>query len=526
MSQLNAPIPEGSGPKEVFDSAIQSGDAKVSSTAGSSGPATGEMTQHSGASNGIDPYLHKQYICTETFVWETGMNPGTLLFSKPIHPARSNQYIAHLAKMYNVYGGGIDFSIKVCGTGFHAGALMIVRLPPNIDPNTLTSVQDISAFEYCVIDPKTLEVESKSVMDQRNVMYHYLPLNVNDHQSFGGFFAIYVLVPLNTSASGSNQIAIQVFERPSPDFAYAQLKPLQVGQIQQAIPSDLINSLNSKSQLSCLPNSLIKHFVIHPNTLSNVEITPFTHSLGGVRYGRNENTILRYTQPLQKVGDNVVFPFSKIVHPTLERPHVGDIIQLTTMQNKDKGTPIIWTSDQASWVKDEVVVKTTGTITDLSNSTFFTVVNTCRAPVLGEKIVFTPPFKESIISVQSENQVLIGCKDTQMLSQHPELSRLLEDVHFDDFLSPSEDFLLEAIDKATKLPLFPVRLTFRGPMTTYGRSGDTFFKYSDIVFNYVGTIANNVPLAKSTLIPAQHVYARNLAIVHGPSHSASPRVRS
>ena len=79
--------------------------------------------------------------------------------------------------MYNAFAGGFQFSLTIAGTGFHAGKLMVVRLPPNIHPTSLRRIQDVGAFPYYIIDPKTLETIVKSAMDQRDVMYHYLPIS-------------------------------------------------------------------------------------------------------------------------------------------------------------------------------------------------------------------------------------------------------------------------------------------------------------------------------------------------------------
>jgi hypothetical protein len=75
----------------------------------------------------------------------------------PITPLRANNIISYLAGIFNAWNGGLEYQAKVAGTGFHAGALGIARIPPNIDPTTLKTVSQFTAFEYSVIDPKTLE---------------------------------------------------------------------------------------------------------------------------------------------------------------------------------------------------------------------------------------------------------------------------------------------------------------------------------------------------------------------------------
>lgn len=220
------PDSSASAPAEVFDSTIGASTGALSQV-GLPGPETTETPIHAGMVNGVDPYFNSQYIALSQFTWSTAQDPATLLFSQPIHPQSSHQWIRHLSAMYNTFGGGFDFAFKVAGTGFHAGGIIFVRLPPNIKPESLRTLADITAFEYKIMDPKTLEVEINSIMDQRNIMYHWLGgFDVNDPQTFGGFIAAYVLLPLNTSSTGATTIQVQVWTKPSPNFMFAQIKPL------------------------------------------------------------------------------------------------------------------------------------------------------------------------------------------------------------------------------------------------------------------------------------------------------------
>lgn len=225
----NAPMPTGAtGPAETFDSTIGASTGPLSQI-GLPGPDPSEAPIHAGMVNGIDPYFNAQYIAMQQFTWTTSMDPATLLWHMPVHPTRSHQWMQHLSKMYNTFGGGFDFAFKIAGTGFHAGALIFARIPPNIKPSTLLTLADITAFEYTIIDPKTLEVEMKSVMDQRNIMYHWMKFDESDPQTFGGYIACYCMMPLNTSSTGATSIQIQVWTKPTANFMFSQIKPLQSG---------------------------------------------------------------------------------------------------------------------------------------------------------------------------------------------------------------------------------------------------------------------------------------------------------
>lgn len=267
MSSNNAPQPDAASPAaEVFDSTITPSTGQVSQDA-LPGPQTTEAPVHTGSANGIDPYFFTQFIALVSFVWDVSQSPGQLLWSIPIHPSYCHVYLAHLAKMYNAWAGGVDFAVTLAGTGFHAGKLMVVRLPPNIRPESLRTTSAITAFPYYVIDPKTLETVVKSAMDQRNIMYHYLPYDVNNYNSFGGYLAIYCLLPLNTSSSGASQISVQIFSRPSQTFMYTQLRPLRETMSNPYEPKEIEAALDFRtSKTSPLFLSEIRKMFINAGT--------------------------------------------------------------------------------------------------------------------------------------------------------------------------------------------------------------------------------------------------------------------
>jgi hypothetical protein len=143
-----------------------------------------------------------------------------------------------------------------------------VRIPPNRHPSEFTSPAQWGPFEYVVMDPKMLEVASLEVSDQRPIAFHYNPLNQKDSYSFGGYLAMYVLIPLNTSATGSQQIAIQVFNRPGSTFQFSQLITPSVEGPAIVIPREIEPFLNF-NDLDLLSNAplYVTDAVIQPDSL-------------------------------------------------------------------------------------------------------------------------------------------------------------------------------------------------------------------------------------------------------------------
>lgn len=245
-SQHHAPAtPQSNGSSSgngtIEDSTVGSPEP-ISALQAPAAPTDSEVVPHAGQANILDPYVYMQFLQVATLVWSTSMLPGTLLYSVPIHPDRGNSIIAYLTRIYNAWAGSMEFKLKIAGTGFHAGALAIVRLPPNIPPSSITTVEQFTAFEWELFDPKQLELCTRTLMDQRNIMYHYKPLDLTDRQSFGGYFCIYVMMPLNTSSTGLNQINVNIWNRLGQDFIVSQVIPPSID-ISQSKDLDILNVL-------------------------------------------------------------------------------------------------------------------------------------------------------------------------------------------------------------------------------------------------------------------------------------------
>nr|WPV63599.1 MAG: capsid protein [Wufeng shrew picorna-like virus 55] len=238
MSEAHIPQPnsQSAAPAEAFDSTADAPHGPTVSGIGVPAGPPQEISPHTGAANTFDITIHRQFIPIDTVVWSVTQTKGTLLWFRPIHPKYCNDLTAYLQEIYNCWGGGIEFNFKVAGTGFHAGALAMVRIPPNRHPNEFLTASSWGAFEYVVIDPKMLEVSSLDVSDQRPIAYHYQPFDSSNSYTFGGWIAMYVLIPLNTSATGSQQIAVQVFSRPGPSFNFSQLIMPGIQEVQEQFP--------------------------------------------------------------------------------------------------------------------------------------------------------------------------------------------------------------------------------------------------------------------------------------------------
>lgn len=171
--------------------------------------------------NYVDGFLHQHFILSRTVTWSNSQPPGTILAEFRVDPRQSNNLVKYIAKMYNAWSGQLQLAAKICGTGFHAGAIALIKIPPNVDYKGKT-MQQLTCFPYILMDPKNQEVEGFDMSDQRNVMYHWFS-DDQAKQTFGGTVVVMVYVTLTLASSGSTSIAIAFSQRLGPDFQFYQM---------------------------------------------------------------------------------------------------------------------------------------------------------------------------------------------------------------------------------------------------------------------------------------------------------------
>lgn len=188
-------------------------------------PSPREAIIHAGSSNKLDPQIYQQNIHRTTLTWSTNDQPGHLLWWTPLSPRDINPIVSHMADCYHMWVGDAVYEIKIAGTSFHAGMLTVVELPPNVHPNDLAGTRDYSAYNWRGIDAKNPNLEGFSIRDVRQVAFHYLDNTENKgNHDIGGYLAIYVDMALNTSSTGTQQVSVQVWCKPAPNFRLLKIK--------------------------------------------------------------------------------------------------------------------------------------------------------------------------------------------------------------------------------------------------------------------------------------------------------------
>lgn len=559
MSTVNAPQPDASGPAEVFDSTIAAPSGNISRI-GLPGPNNAEAPMHTGAANGIDPFFHTQYIALATFTWSTISDPGSLLWSIPIHPTETHQWLAHLAKMYNAWAGGIDFALKIAGTGFHAGAIMVARIPPNIKPSALTSTTAVTAFEYTIMDPKMLEVEIKSVMDQRNVMYHYLPLDIENRQTFGGFVAVYVLLPLSTSSTGATEISIQVLARPSQNFTFTQIRPINLDTIPIVVPTDLENALDFRNERTALreymgldniniwsaktkpflepetvnaigfdqepmngyliPRISTQQEIAYPEDVSS-EYVGFTADASENQYYlaiKEGPPVIAWTKTITHIKDNITYPiitgsgrltllFSKSklkVEVTFFGAFApvnaaSDPERIRNLKQKFTIDKILWGDEKIVFQKSEWGELKYDIFPDNNTlvTKFYLSIDEVTSYGFDERR-FAPPIPESLVTFDD--------------SVYPfEFRNILAQNSYKGFMDKNDALIFELIDTKVDLPILPLKLHYAGYFSTVTHTTDLAFplKPARYMVKYLNRSKASTPMVSGKQLVQ---YARNRAV--------------
>lgn len=465
-------------PTTKVESTQEAPHGQTVSQIGTGGPPSEEAATHTGAFNTIDMYMRMQFLALASFRWSTEQNPGTLLWSTPITPKLSHQFIRHLSEMYNTWVGGFDYNIKVCGTGFHAGAIAIVRLPPNIAPNTVTSPADFTAFEYMIIDPKTLEVVTEHIIDQRRWMYHYM--NDTGVDSIGGYIAAYVLVPLVTSSTGATQINVQVLTRPSMDFNFFQIKPLDAkddvgedtGNIDALIRALDINSLTVNSTATFTDQ--VTKFVIAPQTQAKPRASVAgCFKFDGTKYGTSKmtfpiNPVARTTITYKKVGEKGGAMYEAFKDLEMDATAVTDYMAKRSECESGTSTGMIGTG-----IFSEPV------------NVFF---NKDKAFVRLDS--WNPPLTEIPAKPADESWFLFennpDSGDQQRLCfQTHALASALKQKGFKDIMTGQDAMIIDMYDADLDTPIRRLKLYYNGFITTRGQGDQTDLPANKYYFKFV-----------------------------------------
>lgn len=515
MSSVNAPQPDATGPAEVFDSTASAPHGTTISAIGTPAGPPQETPMHTGQMNTFDDRLHQQYVPTDIVTWSVTMTSGTLMWKKPIHPQFAHPGLAYLAGLYNTWSGSLDFNFKVAGTGFHAGAIAIVRIPPNRRPEDFSTPSQWGLFEYVVIDPKTLEVESLGVSDQRPIAYHYMNFDEKLPNTFGGWIAMYTMLPLNTSATGSQQISIQVFNRPGINFQFSQLIMPTNTPTSIPFPSCFLEyfDFSSKHMLTTFPVR-VNSIVIEPSKVTTTTAVLNCYTTQGKmmsKWNEEEDYIdlderaLLQCSALDGTDESTDPLFAKVIKP-LGVPKVDTPVTFSDLDGENGSvfyaTKVLKQVEYNQYAKNIQwkmtpkldVGKITGRCQVFVSSPVMPTSwtdNTYAAVSRGESIVHFA-FRDNPSAADPGNVWGV---------QTDRLTELFQSGRLSEYLPSGQCFLFILIDTRESLPVAYMKLYKEGFFTSTGRDDQYIFqsKFCKLEFHSYIMRTDPIPAAPSSM---------------------------
>lgn len=502
-------------PTTKIDSTAEAPHGQSVSSIGNGGPPPAEAPMHTGMYNCIDPYYYTQFLALASFIWSTSQNAGTLLWSTKISPKALHRNIKNISKGYNVYSGGVTFNAKVCGTGFHSGAIIFARLPPNVPPESLKTLQEITMFEYVMIDPKTLEVVSHHVIDQRRMMYHYM--NDEGVDSFGGYFAAYVYAPLNTSSTGATNISIQILSRLAPDFMFSQVVPVpdEVTTIgEKTGVDDIAQALSLAASCNAMATATrkepITNLFIEPATVT----TPVAANTGGCYNFRGERLDKEQT---------FEFPYSPYImrnnlsssNVELEPEGLKDFpsgkgkMSFAAKTTNARNIYVVDT-DLAMPASGRFTVTTASSLEDRTEAYAKkdAMIN-IHQWVASKRNVPSKLSNESFVTFSNDDKGLNKSFQTYTLAS------LLKEGGFKELMRPTDAAIFDLIDTEDEVPVYRMKLSYNGTLTTKGVANQIMLPAKKYAFKFVQFTKATEP------IPAPPVEQQMLAKLTNIAFTAS-----
>ncbi|APG78367.1 hypothetical protein 2 [Hubei picorna-like virus 75] len=545
------PTPSNGQAAEVFAGTDPAVLQPTISAIGNVGPSSAAGVLGTAAMPGLDQYIRTNWLTIGTFLWTVGLAAGDLLWSTRIHPS-THPILSYLSGIHNTFVGGLEFMVKVAGTGFHAGAIKMCRIPPNRDPKEFITTTETDHFEWGIIDPKTLEVVCQELPDQRRMNYHYL--NDITVDGFGGYFAIYVQIPLNTSASGTHQISVNVWCRASPTFQLLQVVPPPRN------PSLQVNSwshLAEWMQFSIQEDFCCNSIKTGARTLviCDKKIVLLQRGMDGMRDGYGNLRSKTFPNGLQKrsIAGNVTWPLT----PPSNWPSLGaDVYILDWKDPKFIGPAWKAPFTVAAKQTQDISLGVNGTLgnhtfqfePDTEHSIKVSIVPvppvTTPAPNQQQRSIFVDnidgmklPFKNSEpaddwkVPVANESLVVFSASPSPSgdfldknwySTQTAKMADAMLKFQPWRQLGSNTAIILQAWDSEYNLPLATFKLYREGFMTSIGTSSNVLLDMTKTNIVAVQTITAGSAIPS---LPEATSYARNLATVQLTREVASLRAQ-
>lgn len=480
-----------------------------------------EAVAHTGNINMIDPYYYQQNIQIANLTWTSSQSQGTRLWGTKITPKKGHPHLRRLAAHYNGWTGGFIYSTKFNATGLNFGAVIMAWLPPNIDPDTVTGINQLTHFEYIIIDAKTMGIMSHHASDQRRMAYHYT-MDDSTPDGHGGYTGLWVFSPLGTSSTGSNQVSIQVLMKCAPDFQFTQIIPYVNEEDEVAKPGefediarvcDFTKEVN-RTGIGHLENELL-YMVIEPST---VQKPVNTATAGCYNIVGDPLQTHKFQFPMKSAYNttNTTGVRSSIFPAALQDLPKGDgtysMCATTTLRKNIFDKTRILSMPEAG----ELAVTSGGDISDPSagyvegGEIFVSIKNYVNKDAVIPRKLAT----ESYVTFSTDPDSAKTSKSLQSLS----LARLLKTKAYEGKLEPTDALIFDLYDTESSSPLYRVKLSQKGTVTTKAVTDQILLPVKQFKWQFVQVAKESEP------IPAPDAHQVRMTNLHALTFTARKQI--
>lgn len=209
-------------------------------------PPKSEQQRHTGARNLIDPHIYKQNVKIRSVNWSVTDERGKVLAVIEVHPDNMGAFVEYLQGMYHYWSGGVLIEVRVMGTAYQAGQIVLVEIPPEADAYAIAASGDYTGYNWVALDVKDPALVGMHCRDVNQGAFHYVskenafgPLNI------GSQFLLVVDSPLNSTTGGTQQVGIEIWAKPSQEFQFSRLRiPRASNSTSLQAPAELEMALN------------------------------------------------------------------------------------------------------------------------------------------------------------------------------------------------------------------------------------------------------------------------------------------
>ena len=213
-------------------------------------------------------YLNTHWFYKQVVTWTTAQLPPTVLWSHKISPLDTCPVIETVASLFRNWVGSLNYGVTISANSFYGGKLLMVYLPPGIEPTSIDALNQWTVFPHIIIDIKTMGTTHFSTPDLLAQKFHSFPpdrTTITKEDEYAGTMClvVYTAMVANTAATISSvNIAIQInaanmdfgFIMPPNPTATIRSDPISFGTGQPIDLGDTYSGLVVLSQ-SAFPNA-------------------------------------------------------------------------------------------------------------------------------------------------------------------------------------------------------------------------------------------------------------------------------